>query len=176
MNSNIWWRVLVIVLFIVAFVLAGRFVYGQRAPLVPITPKTHTHLGNVIQVITPETFRIAGNGGFSTVRIRGINCSIKCTNSALCDNLRQVYRNTLQYLKTKLEKNNVLLECDGDCRVNKQKQKLHYVRLPDLEDLGFYLVGMGFCATLEGNEEHPRTEDYLKVQEEAKKAKLGMWK
>jgi endonuclease YncB( thermonuclease family) len=145
---------------------------GEDIPLVPIIPKTHTHLGSISNVLSAETFRISGLGGMGTVRIQGINCISKCKKP----NCVQAQQDALNEVTKRLENNNVMLECDGECRVDKFKRRLHYVVLPDISDFGLSLVRRGFCQAWKVKDSHPRFEDYLRAQDEAKKAKVGMWK
>ena len=146
--------------------------YGEEIPLVPITPKTHTHLGSISNVLSAETFRISGLGGMGIVKIQGINCASKCKNPSCT----QVQQDALAEVKKRLENNNVMLECDGGCRIDKLKRRLHYVVLPDIPDFGLSLIKRGLCQAWKGRNSHPRAEDYIKAQKEAEKAKVGLWK
>jgi endonuclease YncB( thermonuclease family) len=162
---SISWRLGIIAAFIALFILFGKLVYGDNIPLVPIVLKTHSHFGLVTQVYTAEVFRIEGADGSLPVRLFGIDCTSKCKQPACV----QAQKDAFDEVKRRLNKNNIILECDGYCRFDRQKRRFHYVVLPDIPDFGALLIRQGLCAT--AKYVHPRRE----AQKIAQEARLGRW-
>ncbi|MBN2496000.1 MAG: thermonuclease family protein [Deltaproteobacteria bacterium] len=136
-----------------------------------------------------DTIRVrllSGGGGLLKVRLRGIDCpesrhNAKCERDADrgrrgCD--WQVPRGEAATRRAVelLEGRTVQLECDGPCRKGSFGRALRYVRLEDGRDFGLEMIRDGFCEDFSFRYPHPRGQQYLRIQREAKTTRRGIWR
>lgn len=168
-TNDLNWRIALILAFVIFILLVGKMLYGQTVPLAPIVPKTHTHFATVLQVVSADLYKIETPSGLGMAKLYGVDCSAKCKTPACA----QAQKDAFEEAKRRLEKNNIMLECDGDCKFDRFKRRFHYIALPDISDFGLSLISRGLCAARKYV--HNRSDAYLAAQKSAQDAKLGRW-
>jgi micrococcal nuclease len=162
-------RKFLLLLAVLAVLCASIYYVFLRTPPAPQEQEQADNGDRVLSVYDGDTFTIAIDaGGNAKVRVLGINTAELRPDECYGPEARDAVRALLEGKNVHLTGD--MMQGDRD----RYNRLLRYVSLPDLPDLGAWLVKNGFARVYE---EYPvaRTGEYLQLQEQAQQEKRGGW-
>lgn len=150
----------------------GTINYLQRSQFISSTPSVPGEYGIVEEVVDGDTLKVRIEGDLETVRLAGVDTpetkdpskGVECYGPEATEEVKKLLLGA-----------NVVLRSDTkQPNRDRYERLLRFIYARDSIDVNGYLVANGYAKVyLEADSDNK--EQYLQLEKEAQKSKLGMW-